>query len=155
MDSVFATYVGVVAGSSLEAVPELMAYLIRIVRASLDFQGLSWVNYDLAFRCHLLARAARVNKCTRHRGVPQQVEAAMTSYLGRQQLNRLFWCLPQQDEGSSINLRDARPNEKFVVAGARTDAVTQNAVIVTFVRSQTVSAQDQRSNAANDCWGQG
>ena len=46
----FATYVGVLSGSSPEAVPELMAYMIQIVRASQDFGGLAWVNYDLAFR---------------------------------------------------------------------------------------------------------
>ena len=46
----FATYVGVLAGSSPEAVPELMAYLIQIVRVNQDFGGLAWVNYDMAFR---------------------------------------------------------------------------------------------------------
>ena len=46
----FALYVGIMVGSSLEAVPELMAYLIQILRVSQDFSGLAWVNYDLAFR---------------------------------------------------------------------------------------------------------
>ena len=46
----FAMYVGVLSWSSPEAVPELMAYLIQIVRVSQDFGGLAWVNYDMAFR---------------------------------------------------------------------------------------------------------
>ena len=46
----FATYVGVLAGMSPEAIPELMAYLVHIVRVSQDFGGLAWVNYDSAFR---------------------------------------------------------------------------------------------------------
>ncbi len=46
----YATYVGVLAGGNPEAVPELMAYLINIMRVSQDFGGMAWVNYDLAFR---------------------------------------------------------------------------------------------------------
>ncbi len=46
----FATYVGILSGTSPEAVPELMAYLIHIVRVNQDFGSLAWVNYDLAFR---------------------------------------------------------------------------------------------------------
>ena len=34
-----------------QAVPELLAYLIFILRASQDFGGVSWVTYDAAFRC--------------------------------------------------------------------------------------------------------
>ena len=33
-----------------QAVPELLAYLIFILRASQDFGGVSWVTYDAAFR---------------------------------------------------------------------------------------------------------
>ena len=55
----FATYVGVLAGSSPEVVPELMAYLIQIVRVSQDFGGLAWVNYDLAFRRQAAATGNR------------------------------------------------------------------------------------------------
>ena len=46
----FAIYANIMAGSHSESVPELMAYLIQIVRVSQDFSGLAWVNYDLAFR---------------------------------------------------------------------------------------------------------
>ena len=46
----FATYVGVLAGTTPEAIPELMAYLVHIVRVSQDFGSLAWVNYDSAFR---------------------------------------------------------------------------------------------------------
>ena len=46
----FATYVGVLAGMSLEAILELMAYLVHMVQVSQDFGSLAWVNYDSAFR---------------------------------------------------------------------------------------------------------
>ncbi len=36
-------------GNIPEPVPELMAYLVQIMRVSQDFGGLAWVNYDLAF----------------------------------------------------------------------------------------------------------
>ena len=45
----FATYVGVLAGMSPEAIPELMAYLVHIVWVSQDFGSLAWVDYNLAF----------------------------------------------------------------------------------------------------------
>ena len=35
---------------SLEAIPELMAYLVHMMRISQDFGSLAWVNYDSAFR---------------------------------------------------------------------------------------------------------
>ena len=53
-------YVGVVAGSSPAAVSKLIAYIIQIVRVSLDFGGLAWVNYDLAFRCQAAATENRL-----------------------------------------------------------------------------------------------
>ena len=46
----FAVYVAVMAGKHPEAVPELMAYLISIVRASQDYTGAAWVRYDAAYR---------------------------------------------------------------------------------------------------------
>ena len=46
----FATYVVVLAGTSPEAILELMAYLVHIVRVSQDFGSLAWVNYDSVFR---------------------------------------------------------------------------------------------------------
>ncbi len=46
----YALYVGVMAGQHPEAVPELMAYLVNILRASQDFTGLAWLTYDAAFR---------------------------------------------------------------------------------------------------------
>ena len=45
----FATYVGVLAGTNPEAIQELMAYLVHIVRVSQDFGSLACVNYDSAF----------------------------------------------------------------------------------------------------------
>ena len=46
----FAKYMGVLAGTSLGAHTELMAYLVHIVQVSQDFGSLAWVNYDSAFR---------------------------------------------------------------------------------------------------------
>ena len=46
----FATYVSVLSTPHPQAVPELLAYLIFILRASQDFGGVSWVTYDSAFR---------------------------------------------------------------------------------------------------------
>ena len=38
------------AGKHPKAVPELMAYMITILRASQDFEDPAWLTYDLAFR---------------------------------------------------------------------------------------------------------
>ena len=46
----FATYVSVMSMVHPHAVPELLAYLIFILRASQDFGGVAWVTYDTAFR---------------------------------------------------------------------------------------------------------
>ena len=46
----FVTYTSVMSTSHLQAVPELLAYLIFILRASQDFGGVDWVTYDAAFR---------------------------------------------------------------------------------------------------------
>ena len=46
----FAMYVGVMAGAHPKSVPELMAYMITILRASQDFEDPAWITYDLAFR---------------------------------------------------------------------------------------------------------
>lgn len=46
----FATYTSVLSGPYPTAVPELLAYLIFILRTSQDFGGVAWVTYDTAFR---------------------------------------------------------------------------------------------------------
>ena len=46
----FATYISVMSTPHPEAVPELLAYLIFILRVSQDFGGVAWVTYDAAFR---------------------------------------------------------------------------------------------------------
>ena len=46
----FATYISVMSTSHPGAVPELLAYLIFILRVSQDFGGVAWVTYDAAFR---------------------------------------------------------------------------------------------------------
>ena len=56
----FGTYIAVLAGSSPEAVPELVAYQIFILGASQDFEGLAWVTYDSAFQRQA---AATGNRC--------------------------------------------------------------------------------------------
>ena len=42
----FALYVGVLASLKPELVPDLMAYMISIVRASQEFEGSAWTVYD-------------------------------------------------------------------------------------------------------------
>ena len=46
----FAIYVGVLSAKHPEAVPELMSYMVAIIRASEDYAGLAWVRYDAAYR---------------------------------------------------------------------------------------------------------
>lgn len=46
----FSAFVAVMAPVEPQVVPEMMAYLSLIVRASQDFEGLGWVRYDSAFR---------------------------------------------------------------------------------------------------------
>lgn len=46
----FATYTSVMSTAHPKAVPELLAYLIFILRASQDYGGVAWVTYDAAFR---------------------------------------------------------------------------------------------------------
>ena len=46
----FATYTSVMSTAHPQAVPELLAYLIFILRASQDFGGVAWATYDAAFR---------------------------------------------------------------------------------------------------------
>ena len=43
-------YTSVMSTAHPQAVPELLAYLIFILRASQDFGGVAWVTYDAAFR---------------------------------------------------------------------------------------------------------
>ena len=46
----FGTYVGVLAPSQPDLVPELMSYMSLIIRVSQEYSGLAWVRYDSAFR---------------------------------------------------------------------------------------------------------
>ena len=46
----YAVYVGVIATKSPECIPELMAYMICILRASQEYEGTACATYDLAFR---------------------------------------------------------------------------------------------------------
>ena len=46
----FAIYVAVISGKHPEVVPELMSYMVSIIRASEDYTGLAWVRYDAAYR---------------------------------------------------------------------------------------------------------
>ena len=55
----FAVYTSVMASKNPEAVPELLAYLVCILRTSQDFGGLAWVNYDSAFRRQAAATGNR------------------------------------------------------------------------------------------------
>ena len=46
----YAVFVRVVARHSPETVPELMAYMVNIIRASQEYEGSAWAAYDAAFR---------------------------------------------------------------------------------------------------------
>lgn len=46
----YAAFVAVVATKSPEQVPELMAYMINIIKASQEFEGMAWATYDVAYR---------------------------------------------------------------------------------------------------------
>ena len=46
----FATYVRVIAEDELDSVPDLLDYMINIIRASQDFMGSAWLTYDDTFR---------------------------------------------------------------------------------------------------------
>ena len=55
----FATFVGILGPGNPAAVPELMAYLRTITRASQDFEGLAWERYDAAYRRQVTASKNR------------------------------------------------------------------------------------------------
>ena len=46
----YAVYVGVMATKHPERVPELMSYMINIIRASQEFENSAWIAYDAAYR---------------------------------------------------------------------------------------------------------
>ena len=66
----FTIYVSVRAAHDPALIPELMAYMYTIVRASQDFGGTSWVNYDTVFRRQAAATGmtawSRVNGTLHH-----------------------------------------------------------------------------------------
>ena len=53
----FGVYVGILAKQFPDSVPELMSYMITIIKASRNYEGLAWVNYDTLYR----RRAAATN----------------------------------------------------------------------------------------------
>ena len=46
----FAVYVAVVASKCSNRVPDMMAYMIQIIRANQEYEGLAWFAYDKAYR---------------------------------------------------------------------------------------------------------
>ena len=46
----YGTYMSVLGPSFPEAIPELMGYMSLIIRCSQDYEGLAWVQYDMAYR---------------------------------------------------------------------------------------------------------
>jgi hypothetical protein len=48
----FAVYIGVMSRRYPEAVPELLAYMILIIRTSREFAELAWAQYDASYRRH-------------------------------------------------------------------------------------------------------
>ena len=55
----FAVFVKVVARSFPEAVPGMMGYMTRIIRASQEYDGTAWVAYDTVFRRQAAARGLK------------------------------------------------------------------------------------------------
>ena len=55
----FAVYVAVLSAKHPEAIPELLAYMVAIIRACEDFAGLAWVRYDSAYRRQAAASGNR------------------------------------------------------------------------------------------------
>lgn len=55
----FAVWVSVVSRSFPEVVPELMAYMASIIRASQEYEGAAWEAYDAAFRRQAAATGQR------------------------------------------------------------------------------------------------
>ncbi len=55
----FAVFVSVVSKDFPEAVPELMAYMGSIIRASQEYEGAAWAAYDAAFRRQAAAAGQR------------------------------------------------------------------------------------------------
>ena len=55
----FAVYVGVMSAKHPEAIPELMAYMVAVIRACEDFSGLAWIRYDAAYRRQAAASGNR------------------------------------------------------------------------------------------------
>ena len=52
----FALYVGVLAPRFPLEVPELMAYMIAIIRAAQEYEGPAWAAYDAAYRRQAVAQ---------------------------------------------------------------------------------------------------
>lgn len=46
----FALYVSVMSNKSPQHIPELMAYMVSILRASQEYEGSAWTTYDAAYR---------------------------------------------------------------------------------------------------------
>ena len=46
----YAVYAGVMATKHPERVPELMSYMINIIRASQEFKNSAWIAHDAAYR---------------------------------------------------------------------------------------------------------
>ena len=51
----FGVYVGMLAKQFPDVVPELMSYMVAIIKASKDYEGLAWVNYDTLYRRRAVA----------------------------------------------------------------------------------------------------
>lgn len=56
----FATFVSVLGPQNPAAIPELMAYMSNVIRASQDYEGLAWEWYDAAFRKQAAATGNRM-----------------------------------------------------------------------------------------------
>ena len=46
----FASYISIIANKDPSRVPDLLGYLVHMIKASLEFEGPAWANYDNTFR---------------------------------------------------------------------------------------------------------
>jgi len=96
----FTIYVSVRAAHDPSLIPELMAYMYMIVRASQDFGGTGWVNYDTVFRRQ--AAATGVTSWSKVNGTLHYI-----CFNGpRRQVNRCELCLAATHRTEDCGLGD-------------------------------------------------
>ena len=100
----FAVYVAVMSARWPKRVPEMMAYMIHIIKTSQEYEGVSWFIYDEAYR-----RQAAVTKHVEWSRVnPSIFTVCFTSKAKRGQ--RCEWCLSATHGSSECALAEVEAN---------------------------------------------